>query len=188
MKRLALWLVFVLTLALVIHIAVLLYIPRHLTAQAVDILFAKYGGSDRLRNVLIHAALPRAGADILLGDSPDSLISFAVLDTSSTPVRLHCVVPPGDDYWSAALFAWNTDAFWVINDREAPADVFDVVVVKKGSLYEALPGERLVVSPTRRAVMIVRTNVDDRQDTARVHALTEAQQQMWVSAVQGVMY
>jgi uncharacterized membrane protein len=188
MKRLAVWVLFVLALAVVVHIAVLLYIPRHVTADAVDTLFAKYGGSDTMRNVLIHATLPRAGADLLLGDSPNSLISFAVLDTSSTPVRLHCVVPPGGDYWSVALFAWNTDAFWVINDREAPAAVFDVVVVKKGSLYESLPGEPVVVSPTRRTVMIVRTNVADRQDAARVHALTEAQQQMFVAPIQGVIY
>ncbi len=188
MKRLAVWLLFVLTLAVVVHIAVLLYIPRHLTANAVDTLYAKYGGSKKLHNVLIHAALPRAGADILLGDSPDSLISFAILDTSSRPVRLHCEVPPGGDYWSVALFAWNTDAFWVINDREAPADVFDVVVVKKGSLYEALPEERLVVSPTRKAVMIVRTNVADRENGAEVERMTDAQQRMWVTPIEGVVY
>ncbi len=188
MKRLAVWLLFVLTLAVVVHIAVLLYIPRRLTADAVDTLYAKYGGSDRVRNVLIHTALPRAGADILVGDSPDSLISFAILDTSSRPVRLHCEVPPGGGYWSVALFAWNTDAFWVINDRDAPTDVFDVVVVRKGSLYEALPGERVIVSPTRLAVMIVRTNVADREDAAEVERMTEAQQQMWVAPIEGVMY
>ena len=188
MKRLAVWAVYVLSLAVMLHIVILLYIPAQQTRRAVRTLFAKYGDGDRLVNLLIHAAMPHAGADILQGDSPDSLISFAVLDLSAVPVRLHCVVPPGDNYWSVALFSWSTDAFWVVNDREAPAPAFDVVVVTKGSSYEALPEEQVVVSPTHRAVMIVRANVSDRSDPAEVERMTKIQHEMWVAPVQGVVY
>jgi uncharacterized membrane protein len=115
-------------------------------------------------------------------------VSFAALDLAKEPVRIHCVVPPGDNYWSVSLFAWNTDTFYVINDLEAPARAFDLIVVKPDSLYQPVDDEQVAVSPTPRAILIVRMVVTDRDNEAEIERLTAFQQQMYVEPIEGVIY
>jgi len=187
MKRLAVWIVFILALAVVLHILVLRYIPIYLTTRTVDVINSKF--ENQLKDsTLIYGPLRYAGSDPVVRDNPDTVTSFAVLDLNSAPVRIRCVVPPGDNYWSVSLFAWNTDTFYVINDLEAPAPEFDLIVVKRNSLYQPVDEEEVVVSPTTRAIMIVRMNVTDRHDQAEIKRLTEVQKQMWVEAIDGVIY
>jgi len=186
MKGLAAWAVYVLVLAAAVHIAVMLYIPRFLTSAAVSRIYRDR--DDWHINTLEYAALRSAGTDTIVRDNPDTIASFAVLDVSRSPVRVHCVVPEGGGYWSVSLFAWNTDTFYVVNDLEAPAPEFDVTVVKRDSLYQPLPRERVVVSPTDRAVLLVRMNVTDRQDEGEVARLAEVQRRMFVQPVDGVVY
>jgi uncharacterized membrane protein len=139
-------------------------------------------------NTLEYGSLRFAGNDTIVRDNPDTIVSFAVLDISTSPVRIHCAVPEGDNYWSVSIFAWNTDTFYIVNDLEAPAPEFDVMLVKRNSLYQPLPRERIVVSPTERAVLIVRMNVTDRHDEHEVARLTEVQHRMFVEPVDGVIY
>jgi uncharacterized membrane protein len=187
MKRLAVWIVFILSLAVVLHILVLRFIPFYITTRTVDAIKSKVETQVE-ENELFHGPLRYAGADTVVRDNPDTLTSFAALDLASAPVRIRCVVPPGDNYWSVSLFAWNTDTFYVVNDLEAPAPEFDLIVVKRDSLYQSVDEEEVVVSPTTRAIMIVRMNVSDRDDETEIKRLTEIQKQMWVKQIDGVIY
>jgi uncharacterized membrane protein len=186
MKRLPVWLVFILSSAVALHIVVMRSLPSYLSSAAVDRISAN---SDEWKiNTLGYGPLRYAGTDTVVRDNPDTVVSFAVLDLTEEPVRIHCVVPPGDNYWSVSLFAWNTDTFYVINDLEAPAPAFDLIVVKPGSLYQPVDDEQVVVSPTPRAILIVRMVVTDRDDRAEIERLTAFQQQMYVEPIEGVIY
>jgi uncharacterized membrane protein len=186
MRRLALWAVFVLSLAVVLHILVMRAIPKVLTSRAVNAIYERYG-EERPVNTLGYGTLRRAGTDLVVRDNPDTVTSMAVIDVSRSPVRIHCVVPPGDNYWSASLFAWNTDTFFVMNDLEAPVEEFDLVVADPGSTYDEQENEILVYSPTPRSILIVRMVVTDRTDEEELERLASVQKEMWVRPVDTVI-
>ncbi len=128
-------------------------------------------------NRIFHGKLRVAGKDTVVRDNPDTVTSFADYDVSQTPVRMHCVIPSGGNYWSVSFFAMNTDNFYVVNDRTAPAPAFDLVIVREGSDYKAKPNENVLISPSNRGVIIVRMIVTDRDDAAQLGKLAEEQRQ-----------
>ena len=62
------------------------------------------------------------------------------------------------------------------------------MIVKRGSQYEPVRGERVVESPSARGVAIVRMVVGDRRDTDELARATEIQRQTYCYPVEGVFY
>ncbi len=186
MKRLLAWAVFTAALAACLHVMWFWYLPRMATRRVVDAIFERQP-SWRI-NQLGHAPLRVAGSDVVVRDNPDTVTSFAVYDVSALPIRVHCVLPETDSYWSLSLFAWNTDNFFVVNDRNVDVPALDLVLVKSGSLYEALPDEKVVVSPSQRGILIVRMTVTDRDDLGELERIRVAQLQSFIQPIEGVLY
>jgi uncharacterized membrane protein len=186
LKRLLLWIAFTVVLAACFHVAWFCYLPRLVTSRVVNQIHETRPGMQV--NVLGHAPLRYAETDVVVRDNPDTLTSFAVYDVSEHPLRIHCVIPNTDDYWSLSLFAWNTDNFFVVNDRSAPADIFNVIVVRPNSLYQELADEQVVVAPSERGVLIVRVVVPDRHDTKELELIAEVQRQTYIEPLDGVIY
>jgi len=185
-KGLAGWLVFTVVLAVIFHAAAIWYLPRLSTSLIVRTIY------DRIPewkiNHLGYGPLRYAGTDPVVRDNPDTVTSFAVYDVSKQALRVRCVVPETDNYWSLSLFAWNTDTIYVVNDQTAPAKVFDIIVISDSNVYESLAGETTVVSPTDRGVLIVRMVVTDRDDQREIERLSEVQGQTYIEPVEGVLY
>jgi uncharacterized membrane protein len=169
MSAAARWIAATLLLAALLHGAAIWYLPRYATRRAVDAIYARR--ATWLVNELGHGDLRRAGTDTVIRDNPDTLTSFAVYDVSEGPVRFESEIPPGGGYWSLSLFAWNTDNFFVLNDRQAGAAPVAVVVGTDGSPYSPRPGERFVASPSVRGILLVRAIVTDRRDAEEVARL-----------------
>jgi uncharacterized membrane protein len=169
MSATARWIATTLLLAAMLHGAAIWYLPRYATRRAVDAIYARR--ATWLVNALGHGGLRRAGTDTVIRDNPDTLTSFAVYDVSEGPMRFEAEIPSGGNYWSVSLFAWNTDNFFVLNDRQAGASQVAVVVGADGSRYSPRSGERFVASPSARGILLVRAVVTDRQDAAEVARL-----------------
>jgi uncharacterized membrane protein len=172
--------------AAALHIAWLWYMPRFVTGRVVARIFDTYPTATS--NRLLHTGPRYAGRDPVVRDNPDTVTSFAAYDVSALPLRVHCTVPDTDNYWSLSLYAWNTDNYFVVNDISAPAREFDLVIVKHGSLYEPVRGERVIESPSARGVAIVRMVVSDRRDTEELATAADIQRQTYCYPVEGVVY
>lgn len=172
MKRIVLWALLTVVLALGLHWAGMWYFPSYLTSSMVNTIQSRRGLAV---NKLYHGELRWAGTDPVPRDNPDTVTSFGVYDVSETPVRIRCVVPESDNYWSLTLFAWNTDNFYVVNDRTAESRQFDLVIVKPGSGYRKSGNEEVITSPTDKGVIIVRLIVTDREDQQQLTSISEVQ-------------
>ena len=90
--------------------------------------------------------------------SPDLLYSLCVYDLSKGPLRI-TARPALDTYWSVALYADNSDNFFVQNDRQTGKAALDLWLVAEGANASApaVPaGARVVVSPSRRGLLLMR--------------------------------
>lgn len=186
MKRIFPWLIFTFIMAAALHIIGMWYLPRYLTQKTVDGIYKRRGTWQI--NTLGYGGLRYAGTDTVVRDNPDTVTSFAVYDVSEKPLKVHCVIPESDNYWSLSLFAWNTDNFWVRNDRNAASKEFDLVIVREGSRYVPQGNEEVVASPSDKGIFLIRmivTNRDDKEELARI---AEVQKKTTITPVDNVQY
>lgn len=183
MKKLLPWAALTIALTTVFHFIGMWYLPQFLTAQAVKRIYARRTGGAPI-NTMTYGELRQAGTDTVVRDNPDTKTSFAVYDVSQKPLRVHCVIPDVDNYWSLSLFAWNTDNFYVVNDRTAKAKEFDLVIVKPNSKYQKRGNEEVIVSPSDKGIIIVRMIVTDRNNKEELARLSEAQKKSFTFSVE----
>ena len=104
-----------------------------------------------------------ASARRIVMPSPDLLYAICAFDVSTTPLRIRAE-PKAPRYWSIALYADNSDNFFVINDREAAGKPIDIVLIgpKAYAQRPALPaGSTLIDSPSARGLLLMRVLVAD---------------------------
>jgi uncharacterized membrane protein len=96
--------------------------------------------------------------------SPDLLYATCSVDLREQPMRIRAD-PRTAGYWSIALYASNTDNYFVVNDRQAAGRGVDLVVVgpKSGGATPAgLPPDVTVVhAPSSRGMLLMRVLVGD---------------------------
>ncbi|MFN0119734.1 MAG: DUF1254 domain-containing protein [Blastocatellia bacterium] len=182
MKKLLPWIVATVALAALLHIISMWYLPQFLTARAVQRIYARRQTGVPV-NTMTHGVLRVAGTDTVVRDNPDTVTSLAVYDLSARPLRVKCVIPPQDNYWSVSFFDWNTDNYRVINDRTAKAKEFEVVLVKPNSQYQQRGNEEVIVAPSARGIALIRMIVTDRNNKEELAKLSEAQKQSFVELV-----
>jgi uncharacterized membrane protein len=86
-----------------------------------------------------------------------------VFDVSSGPVRVQA--NPGlKSYWSIALYAANSDNFFVVNDQQARDKPVDLWLVSEGANAQGqtvAPGSTVVVSPSKQGFLLMRVLTGD---------------------------
>jgi uncharacterized membrane protein len=96
--------------------------------------------------------------------SPDLLYATCSVDLREQPMRIRAD-PRTAGYWSIALYASNTDNYFVVNDRQAAGRGVDLVVVgpKSGGATPAglPPGVTVVHAPSSRGMLLMRVLVGD---------------------------
>ncbi|MBK8316247.1 MAG: DUF1254 domain-containing protein [Acidobacteria bacterium] len=186
MKKLIPWLFFTLILAVGLHLFGMWYLPNYLTKKTVDGIYKRRGSW--LVNQIGYGGLRFAGTDTVVRDNPDTVTSFAVYDVSEKPMRVRCVIPDRDNYWSLSLFAWNTDNYFVVNDRTAKSKDFELVIVKSGSKYQNQGQEEIVVSPSEKGIFLIRMIVTNRDDKDEIARLAEVQKKTTIQLIDNVQY
>ncbi|NBT55041.1 MAG: DUF1254 domain-containing protein [Betaproteobacteria bacterium] len=141
--------------ALIVHLLAVWATPRLIMNRLMT------GPAAQDMNMLNQAAfLPAvdASARRVVMPSPDLLYSVCVFDVSAGPVRVRA--NPGlPSYWSIALYAANSDNFFVLNDRQAGAAPVDMWLVSEGPNPRdpaVPPGARVVVSPSAQGFLLMR--------------------------------
>ena len=94
--------------------------------------------------------------------SPDLLYATCAFDVRQRPLRIQAD-PKLPGYWSIALYAANSDNFFVLNDRQAAGAPVDLVLVGPGTpATGALPaGAKVVTAPGGRGLLLMRVLVGD---------------------------
>ena len=149
-----------LSTALIVHVLAVWATPRLIMNRLMN------GPTAQAMNMLNQAAFPPAvdaSARRVVMPSPDLLYSVCVFDVSAGPVRVRA--NPGlPSYWSIALYAANSDNFFVLNDRQAGAAPVDLWLVSEGPNAQdpaMPPGTRLVVSPSTQGFLLMRVLTAD---------------------------
>lgn len=97
--------------------------------------------------------------------SPDLLYATCVWNVADRPLRIRADLR-GLRYGSIALYAANSDNFFVVNDRAAGDAALDLWLVgpQRAGVPPPLPaGARLVTAPSKSGLLLLRVLVGDRQ-------------------------
>lgn len=137
--------------AVVTHFAIIHAIPR----LAMDIAFDTISAGEANTWRVADRVTPQSKE--IVRPSPDFSYAACPFDLSDGPLEIRAA--PWGNYWSLSLYADNSDNFFVIDDRETRYDA-RIVLVRAGS---AAPdgAERIVESPSRRGIAIIRRLAPD---------------------------
>ena len=125
-----------------------------------------HGPIAQTMNMQNQAAFPppvSAASRTVVLPSPDLLYSVCVFDVTNGPVRIQAN-PALQSYWSIALYAANSDNFFVVNDQQAQGSPVDVWLVYEGAKPQDMPvpqGSKVVVSPSRQGFLLMRVLTGD---------------------------
>jgi uncharacterized membrane protein len=103
--------------------------------------------------------------------SPDLLYALCTFDVSTQPMRIRAD-PKTPHYWSIALYAANSDNFFVINDRQAAGLPVDIVLNGPSPYPTRAPspsqpasaqptGAQTVHAPSTQGLLLMRVLVTD---------------------------
>lgn len=141
------------------HFATVHYFPR-VKMTAIINFFTSLQKGEGVR--MIHSPPITARARRVVRPSPDLAYSNCAFDLKNGPVDIRVPVPAG--YFSIALYADNTDNFFVLNDRDMQGQPAHVRVVRAGDGAPLPDDATIAVSPSDRVVMLIRRKADTRAD------------------------
>jgi uncharacterized membrane protein len=153
----------VLAIAALTHLLVLWALPLVVMQRVLDGVAAD---PDHFRSgVMLPPRSDHTQRRIVL-PSPDLLYALCRYDVTDRPLRVRASpaspaspapAAPGGGYWSVALYAANTDNFYVLNDLQAAGRPADLVIVAPGSgPVNAAPTAAVVRSPSARGLVLMR--------------------------------
>jgi uncharacterized membrane protein len=132
--------------AVAVHFAVIYAAPRALMHVAIERV-----GAGRFNTWRVSDRVTAASRQIVR-PSPDFAYSACAFDLSEGPVLI--TATPWNAYWSLSLYAFNSDNFFVIDDREARRGV-EITLVRRGAPH---PEDASIVieSPSTRGIALIR--------------------------------
>jgi uncharacterized membrane protein len=149
-----------LVITVVVHLLTVWFAPR-LIMQVL-----MHGPAAQAMDMHNKAAFPpavTAASRLVVMPSPDLLYSVCVFDVSGGPIRI--TANPGlPSYWSVALYAANSDNFFVVNDRQAAGKSVDLWLVSGDANTSAPPapiGSQVVVTPSTQGFLLMRVLTGD---------------------------
>lgn len=149
------WIAFVAVVALAVHYAAVAYLPNVIMWRVTAAMAAKGP------NTITHGDRPTAASRAVVKPSPDLFYSYCAYDVSRVPLKITTAAPT-DTYWSVALYASNTDNFFVLNDGQAKGQPATIVLVGQGQVVPPQPEGTVVVSaPTAKGIVLLRTLIND---------------------------
>lgn len=106
---------------------------------------------------------------IIVAPNPDLLYAICLIDLSKGPVQVSAN-PQLASYWSIALYASNSDNYFVLNDQAAAGKPVSLwVTATPASTVPA--GAQQIVSPSDTALLLMRVLVSDAEkDFGRLDA------------------
>jgi hypothetical protein len=155
-RRWAMRAAMVVAIAAAVHVLAVWAVPRVIMSRVLASTGAAGGG-------VFLPPMTDATQRRIVMPSPDLLYATCAFDLGTAPLRIRAD-PKAPGYWSIALYASNSDNFYVLNDRQAGGRAVDLLLVGPAA-YAAAPavpdGAALVTSPTARGLLLMRVLVAD---------------------------
>jgi uncharacterized membrane protein len=149
-----------LSTAVLVHLAAVWAAPR--VIMQVLLRATQAIGLQAHNQAAFPAPVTAASRSIVL-PSPDLLYSICMFDLRQGPVRV-TANPQLPGYWSIALYASNSDNFYVLNDRQAHGKPVDLWLVSRDSSAEkqTVPaGSEVVITPSATGLLLMRVLTGD---------------------------
>lgn len=148
-------------LAVATHLATVWALPRLIMWRLAR---ATPADMERAGGVFLPAMTDHLQRRVVM-PSPDLMYALCAFDLGGRSWRVQAD-PHVPHYWSVALYADNSDNFWVANDSDAGGRPLNVLLVGPGqdpALAQGSAGATLVRSPSRRGLLLMRLLVSDPQ-------------------------
>jgi uncharacterized membrane protein len=154
-------------IAAMAHFAFHIGAPYLIMSRAMNGIAKRAGGF----NAPLSTNLPNAASRDIVKPSPDLLYTACAFDIGEGPVLVGGT--PSQAYWSVALYASNTDNFFVVNDRQTQGSPA-FVVISTARMRDRIPVEhkslKVVEPPSDKGIVLFRYLVLDPQDLAKAEA------------------
>ena len=155
MMRWIRWGLFTLVLASAVHWVVVSQAPNFIMWRAMGRV------AQGKVNSISHGERATDASRAIVKPSPDLLYSTCSFDVSRRPLKI-VTGAPADTYWSVALYADNTDNFFVLNDTAAKGQPATIILLGPGqSAPVDTAGTITVNAPTARGLALFRTLIND---------------------------
>ncbi|MEQ1865096.1 MAG: DUF1254 domain-containing protein [Micropepsaceae bacterium] len=149
------WTAFVAIGAVAVHYAAVTTLPNIIMWRVMSL------GGAKGTNTLVHTERSTAASRVIVKPSPDLLYSRCIYDVTHMPLTI-TTAAPADTYWSVALYASNTDNFYVLNDTAAKGQPATIILMGQGQSIPPQPeGTRIVTAPTSKGLILFRTLIND---------------------------
>lgn len=159
------WIAGTLLIAVIVHAASLLLLPRLIMLRTMAVLTRSASA-----NTTLHPPRSDARSHNVVRPSPDLLYSICVYDLQAADgaVRISIHDMP-DTYWSVSVFDADTNNFYALNDRQAKTGAADFLLIgsRASANDERLP---VVAAPTNRGIVLFRTLISDDARIAELDA------------------
>lgn len=155
-----------LLIAIAVHLLAVWSLPRLIMQRVMHgTMAAAIGGW----NVPAFPVLADASSRTIVAPNPDLLYALCLIDLRKGPVQVSAN-PQLASYWSIALYASNSDNYFVLNDKTAAGKPVSLWV--SASPASNVPaGAQQVVSPSDTALLLMRVLVNDAgKDVERLDA------------------
>lgn len=146
--------------AIVVHVAAVWAVPRIIMQV---LMHSPAAQRMNMQNQAAYTPPVTAQSRQVVMPSPDLLYSVCVFDVRDGPVHV-TAHPQLTNYWSIALYASNSDNFFVVNDRKAAGKPVDLWLVSEGANAQGktVPeGSTVVVTPSTEGFLLMRVLTSD---------------------------
>lgn len=174
--KLGLKVLWVLAIAIVVHFASVWALPRVMMWKLFQTLTHAAGASEAPKQPILPP-LADASARRVVMPNPDLLYGLCALDLAHGPAIVRAD-PKLSSYWSIALYASNSDHFFVLNDREAGQRPVHLRIMAqpdptaasafahsdaetRSATLRAMNEPRTIVAPSNQVLLLMRVLVED---------------------------
>ena len=157
MRRILRRLLPLLVLAAAVHLVAVWALPRVIMHRLSDTALPEE------RHAVVRPPMTDHTQRRVVMPSPDLLYAACALDLADRPMRIRADLRTLH-YSSIALYAANSDNFFVVNDRQAAGRPVDLVLVGPKPYAQAPvipPGARTVTAPSTQGLLLMRVLVAD---------------------------
>ncbi len=140
------WGLAVILLAVAVHISFILFVPPIEMEKKLQVVDDKIG-----RNAL--TVLERSDARTIIVQGDDTLIHAVCLyDLSDGAVKVSAAIP--DTYWSMNIYTSRGNSIYTVNDKQAEAKEFSIVIEQADTSGEAAGEPAATQVPPRNAFKV----------------------------------
>lgn len=151
------WGLFTIVLAAAIHWTAVAFAPDLIMSRAMSAMANRGKGASTIN----HRERATAASRTIVKPSPDLFYSTCVFDISRYPLKITTAAPT-NTYWSVAVYAANTDNFFVLNDTQAKGQAATIMLIGPGRIVPPQPeGVYVVSAPSTKGIVLFRTLIND---------------------------